>query len=167
VCRQYLVPKDGTPLQGLIQDHIIAGNPVVKVVLGKNLVCAKMTINTFKNMTLLFLFAKRNVNISLGKCSLKFCSVDLPYLFFVYVSRPPTIVSGVKMTVRGRFFTRSEYQQLVYGALVDFPGAIQILPPAILKPEQLWSGKQIISTIVLNLTPPVKEFLCFWQTFIW
>ena len=25
VCKQYLVPKDGTPLQGLIQDHIIAG----------------------------------------------------------------------------------------------------------------------------------------------
>ena len=24
-CKQYLVPKDGTPLQGLIQDHIIAG----------------------------------------------------------------------------------------------------------------------------------------------
>ena len=25
VCKQYLVPKDGSPLQGLIQDHIIAG----------------------------------------------------------------------------------------------------------------------------------------------
>ena len=25
VCKQYLVPKDGTPLQGLIQDHIISG----------------------------------------------------------------------------------------------------------------------------------------------
>ena len=27
VCKQYLVPKDGSPLQGLIQDHIIAGTP--------------------------------------------------------------------------------------------------------------------------------------------
>ena len=26
VCKQYLVPKDGSPLQGLIQDHIIAGS---------------------------------------------------------------------------------------------------------------------------------------------
>ena len=25
VSKQYLVPKDGTPLQGLIQDHVIAG----------------------------------------------------------------------------------------------------------------------------------------------
>ena len=46
--RQFLVPKDGTPLQGLIQDHVIA---------------------------------------------------------------------GVKMTLRGRFFERGEYQQLVYEAL--------------------------------------------------
>ena len=51
--KQYLVPKDGTPLQGLIQDHVI---------------------------------------------------------------------SGVKMTMRGRFFERGEYQQLVYGALVETPG---------------------------------------------
>ena len=59
------------------------------------------------------------------------------------------------MTVRGRFFNRADYQQLVYGALIDFPGEIKILPPAILKPVALWSGKQIISTIVLNHTPKV------------
>jgi DNA-directed RNA polymerase I subunit RPA1 len=59
------------------------------------------------------------------------------------------------MTVRGRFFTRAEYQQHVYGALVDFPGFIKILPPAIVKPIPLWSGKQIISTIILNLVPKV------------
>ena len=86
VCKQYLVPKDGTPLQGLIQDHII---------------------------------------------------------------------SGVKMTVRGRFFDREEYQQHVFGALVDVPGRIKTLPPAIIKPRPLWSGKQIISTIIMNLVPEV------------
>ena len=59
------------------------------------------------------------------------------------------------MTVRGRFFTRAEYQQHVYGALVDFPGFIVILPPAIVKPIPLWSGKQIISTVILNLVPKV------------
>ncbi len=64
--------------------------------------------------------------------------------------------SGVKMTIRGRFFTREEYQQHVYGALVDFPGRIKTLRPAILKPEPLWSGKQIISTIILNLVPEVR-----------
>ena len=84
VCKQYLVPKDGTPLQGLIQDHVIA---------------------------------------------------------------------GVKMTIRGRFFTKSQYQKHVFNALVDFPGKIKTLPPAIIKPQELWSGKQVVSTIVLNLVP--------------
>jgi DNA-directed RNA polymerase I subunit RPA1 len=62
------------------------------------------------------------------------------------------------MTVRGRFFNRVDYQQLVYGALIDFPGEIKIVPPAIWKPVPLWSGKQIITTIVLNLTPKVRPF---------
>jgi len=82
--RQFLVPKDGTPLQGLIQDHVIA---------------------------------------------------------------------GVKMTMRGRFFERGEYQQLVFGALVDLPGRIKLLPPAIRKPKLLWSGKQVVSTVIINLIP--------------
>jgi len=59
------------------------------------------------------------------------------------------------MTVRGRFFTKSEYQQHVFQALFDLPGEIKTLPPAILKPICLWSGKQIISTIILNLIPKV------------
>jgi len=62
------------------------------------------------------------------------------------------------MTVRGRFFNRADYQQLVYGALIDFPGEIKIVPPAIWKPVPLWSGKQIITTIVLNLTPKVNPY---------
>ena len=60
------------------------------------------------------------------------------------------------MTMRGRFFTAFEYQQLVYGALVDMRGKIKTLPPSILKPTQLWSGKQIISTIIINLVPEVR-----------
>ena len=86
--RNFLVPKDGTPLQGLIQDHVIA---------------------------------------------------------------------AVKMTLRGRFFSRDEYQQLVFGALVDFPGRIKLFPPAIMKPEACWSGKQIISTVVTNLVPAHQQ----------
>ena len=63
---------------------------------------------------------------------------------------------GVKMTMRGRFFTSYEYQQLVYGALVDMRGKIKTLPAAILKPKMLWSGKQIVSTIIINLVPEGK-----------
>nr|XP_054764131.1 DNA-directed RNA polymerase I subunit RPA1-like [Lytechinus pictus] len=81
---QYLVPKDGTPLGGLIQDHIVA---------------------------------------------------------------------GVRMTVRGRFFTRLEYQQLVYCSLTDKEGPVKCLPPCMIKPTLLWSGKQLISTVIINTIP--------------
>ncbi|XP_050436612.1 DNA-directed RNA polymerase I subunit RPA1 [Adelges cooleyi] len=84
VVNQYLVPRDGTPLSGLIQDHII---------------------------------------------------------------------SSVRMTIRGRFFTRREYMYFVYQALSSLDQDIKTLPPAILKPVMLWSGKQIISTLIINLTP--------------
>lgn len=84
---QYLGPRDGMPLQGLIQDHVIA---------------------------------------------------------------------GVKMTIRGRFFGRGEYMQMVFQALQKTRGRIKTLPPSILKPEMLWSGKQVISTILINLVPRGK-----------
>lgn len=88
VVYQYLVPRDGTPLSGLIQDHII---------------------------------------------------------------------SSVRMTIRGRFFTKREYMHLVYQALSSIDRDIKTVPPAIFKPVMLWSGKQIISTIIINLTPPNRK----------
>uniref|UniRef100_A0A4Y0BEV1 DNA-directed RNA polymerase subunit n=1 Tax=Anopheles funestus TaxID=62324 RepID=A0A4Y0BEV1_ANOFN len=87
---QYLVPKDGTPLGGLIQDHI---------------------------------------------------------------------VSAVKLFIRGKFFNREDYQQLVFQALNNKKGNIDLLPPSILKPVRLWSGKQIISTIIKNSTPKGKPYI--------
>lgn len=84
VANNYLVPKDGTPLGGLIQDHIIA---------------------------------------------------------------------GVRMSLRGKFFNKIDYQQLVYQGLRDKQGEIKLLPPTILKPFTLWSGKQVISTVLINLIP--------------
>ncbi|NWS67386.1 RPA1 polymerase, partial [Crotophaga sulcirostris] len=82
---QYLVPKDGKPLPGLIQDHMI---------------------------------------------------------------------SGVSMTIRGCFFTREQYMELVYRGLTDKKGRIKILPPAIMKPQRLWTGKQVVvSTLLINIVP--------------
>ncbi|NWH47976.1 RPA1 polymerase, partial [Fregata magnificens] len=81
---QYLVPKDGKPLPGLIQDHMI---------------------------------------------------------------------SGVSMTVRGCFFTREQYMELVYRGLTDKKGRIKIFPPAIMKPQRLWTGKQVVSTLLINIIP--------------
>ncbi|XP_016947411.1 DNA-directed RNA polymerase I subunit RPA1 [Drosophila biarmipes] len=88
VASNYLVPKDGTPLGGLIQDHVI---------------------------------------------------------------------SGVKLSIRGRFFNREDYQQLVYQGLSDHKKDVKLLPPAILKPARLWSGKQVLSTIIINLIPEGYE----------
>lgn len=56
---------------------------------------------------------------------------------------------------------RSDYQQLVFAGLGgrSYNGATKLLPPAVIKPVPLWSGKQILSTIVLNLTPKGKSLI--------
>ncbi|XP_060043297.1 DNA-directed RNA polymerase I subunit RPA1 isoform X2 [Erinaceus europaeus] len=82
--QQYLVPKDGQPLAGLIQDHM---------------------------------------------------------------------VSGANMTIRGCFFTREQYMELVYRGLTDKVGRVKLFPPAILKPFPLWTGKQVVSTLFINIIP--------------
>ncbi|KAG8139759.1 hypothetical protein E2320_002514, partial [Naja naja] len=81
---QYLVPKDGKPLAGLIQDHM---------------------------------------------------------------------VSGTSMTTRGCFFTREQYVELVYQGLMDKKGKVKLLSPAVIKPRCLWTGKQVVSTLLLNVIP--------------
>ncbi|SPP75301.1 DNA-directed RNA polymerase I subunit RPA1 [Drosophila guanche] len=90
VASNYLVPKDGTPLGGLIQDHVI---------------------------------------------------------------------SGVKLSIRGRFFNREDYQQLVFQGLSNLKGDVKLLPPALIKPATLWSGKQVLSTIIINLIPDGYELI--------
>ncbi|KAI0317937.1 beta and beta-prime subunits of DNA dependent RNA-polymerase [Amylostereum chailletii] len=75
------------------------------------------------------------------------------------------VVAGVWMTNQETFFTREEYFQLLYGALrpeeysVQEGGRLVTLPPAIWKPRPLWTGKQIISTIMRNITPPSMDGL--------
>ncbi|KAG9323204.1 hypothetical protein KVV02_002993 [Mortierella alpina] len=74
------------------------------------------------------------------------------------------VVAGVWMTIRGSFFTREEYQHLLYGALrpeVDNTGngKILTLPPSIWKPIPLWTGKDVITAVLHNLTigrPPLN-----------
>jgi DNA-directed RNA polymerase I subunit RPA1 len=88
--QHYLVPKDGTPLGGLIHDHV---------------------------------------------------------------------VSGVALTMRGRFFNKSDYQMLVYNSFSSLNRQIILLPPTIIKPEMMWTGKQVISTLLLNLLPNEKPAL--------
>ncbi|CAH8628055.1 unnamed protein product [Dicrocoelium dendriticum] len=94
VPHHYLGPKDGAPLAGLIQDHVIA---------------------------------------------------------------------AVKLTMRDRFLTYPDYLELVYHALrslftlsqcsLEGPPKLLTLKPAIMWPQRLWTGKQVISTLLINLTP--------------
>ncbi|NWR85762.1 RPA1 polymerase, partial [Furnarius figulus] len=63
------------------------------------------------------------------------------------------MVSGVSMTIRGCFFTREQYMELVYRGLTDKKGRIKIFPPAIMKPQPLWTGKQVVSTLLINVIP--------------
>jgi DNA-directed RNA polymerase I subunit RPA1 len=83
---QYIVPKDGSPIRGLIQDHIL---------------------------------------------------------------------SGVLLTQRDTFLTKEQFQQLLYYCCWDLhqeQSPIMIMPPpAILKPQPLWTGKQVISAMLDNL----------------
>lgn len=87
---QYIVPTDGSPLRGLIQDHVIG---------------------------------------------------------------------GVKLTTKDTFLEKWEYQQLLFACLSSLPGievirsdaAIELVPPAIMKPRELWTGKQVVTTLLLHL----------------
>jgi DNA-directed RNA polymerase I subunit RPA1 len=86
--------------------------------------------------------------------------------------------AGVGMCSRDSFFTREEYMQLIYCGLAESnvfssvgngniedqviigrDGQIVTLAPAIIKPCPLWTGKQVISTILENITPPDRDFL--------
>ncbi len=68
-----------------------------------------------------------------------------------------SIVSAVFLTMKNTFFKKDEYYQIVYSAL-DIPlnrGTIRkivLQPPAIIKPKCLWTGKQVITTILMSLT---------------
>lgn len=82
---------------------------------------------------------------------------------------PRTIFQPVKTSIHvykshyliAFYIFRSDYQQLVFAGLGgrSYNGTTTLLPPAILKPVPLWSGKQVLSTIVLNLTPKGKPLI--------
>lgn len=88
VNHQYLVPKDGSPLGGLIQDHVVA-------------VC---------------------------------------------------ILTGAD-----EFLNKGLYDQLVYCSIAFLEKPIVHEPPAIIKPVQLWTGKQVITTIIKNCIPEGRK----------
>lgn len=68
------------------------------------------------------------------------------------------ISMGVWLTNRDTFFTKEEYQQLLYASLRPedghtTSGTLLTVPPAIIKPRPLWTGKQIVTTVLKNVRP--------------
>lgn len=68
------------------------------------------------------------------------------------------ISMGVWLSNKDTFFTREEYQQLMYAALRPedghtTSGRLETVEPTIYKPVPLWTGKQIFTTILKNIKP--------------
>ena len=55
------------------------------------------------------------------------------------------VVMGVLLTKRDTFLTKAEYMQILYCAGIDLgcKRSVCSIPPAILKPQRLWTGKQV------------------------
>jgi DNA-directed RNA polymerase I subunit RPA1 len=54
------------------------------------------------------------------------------------------VVSGVLMTMRGRFFGKEDFMHLLLAAFGTPTQRIKMPKPAMLKPKKLWTGKQVI-----------------------
>ncbi|KXL42422.1 MAG: hypothetical protein FE78DRAFT_154425 [Acidomyces sp. 'richmondensis'] len=69
------------------------------------------------------------------------------------------ISMGVWLTSRDTLFERGDYMQLLYAAVRPergdcvATGRVETVPPAILKPKALWTGKQVVTSVLLNLVP--------------
>jgi DNA-directed RNA polymerase I subunit RPA1 len=69
------------------------------------------------------------------------------------------VASGVKLTCKDTFLTRSEFQQLLFIAVNGLEGTeiinheivMTMPPPTIFKPRQMWTGKQVISSILSHM----------------
>ena len=67
------------------------------------------------------------------------------------------------MTSKDTFLNKEQYNQLVYIGLrelieMDKIPKIETLQPALLKPKPMWTGKQVISTLLKNIVNKEKEY---------
>ncbi|KAI5304381.1 hypothetical protein KEM56_006555 [Ascosphaera pollenicola] len=74
------------------------------------------------------------------------------------------ISMGVWITSRDTFFDEEDYQNLLYSCLRPennhtVTDRIELMPPTVWKPQKLWTGKQVISTILKNVKPPGRAGL--------
>jgi len=74
-----------------------------------------------------------------------------------------SVISGVFLTSKDTFLSKEQYNQLVYIGLrelieMDKIPKIEAMQPVILKPKPLWTGKQVISTLLKNIVFKEKEY---------
>ncbi|KAJ6145687.1 DNA-directed RNA polymerase I subunit [Penicillium chermesinum] len=74
------------------------------------------------------------------------------------------ISMGTWLTCRDSFFDEEDYHQLLYSCLRPennhiVGDRIQLVAPAFIKPKYMWTGKQLITTILLNIKPPSRAGL--------
>ena len=74
------------------------------------------------------------------------------------------ISMGVWLTNRDTMFTRGEYHQLLYSSMRPennhiLTERIETVPPAIVKPRRMWTGKQVVTTVLKNITALEKPGL--------
>ncbi|KAF7168568.1 hypothetical protein CNMCM6106_003706 [Aspergillus hiratsukae] len=74
------------------------------------------------------------------------------------------ISMGVWFTCRDAFFEEEDYHELLYSCLRPenshtITERIQLVEPTLLKPKRLWTGKQVITTILKNIMPPGRAGL--------
>ncbi|PYH99720.1 beta and beta-prime subunits of DNA dependent RNA-polymerase [Aspergillus ellipticus CBS 707.79] len=74
------------------------------------------------------------------------------------------ISMGTWFTCRDSFFDEEDYHELLYSCLRPenshtITERIQLVSPTVLRPKCLWTGKQIITTILKNIMPPGRAGL--------
>ena len=74
------------------------------------------------------------------------------------------ISMGTWFTCRDSFFDEEDYHQLLYSCLRPenshiVGDRIETVAPAFVKPKYLWTGKQVITTILKNIQPPERAGL--------
>lgn len=74
------------------------------------------------------------------------------------------ITVSTYLTSRDTFFEEDDFQQLLYNCLRPEDShtvteRIQIVEPAILRPRRLWTGKQVITTVLKNIMPSNRKGL--------
>lgn len=63
------------------------------------------------------------------------------------------IVAAAMLTLRDTLLNHEIYMHLVAGALLAESSGVRLLPPTIWKPQPRWTGKDVLSTLLINIVP--------------